>query len=97
MNTLLAVLTGVTVTLSMRVVGGLLVGALIVFPILAALQLRRGFRTTLAVAVCIGVTSVFVGLTFAFYQDIAASGAIVLTAPGYSGGYSRPEKDGNCH
>ncbi len=80
MNTLLAVLTGVTVTLSMRVVGGLLVGALIVFPVLAALQLRQGFRITLAVAAIIGVFSVFVGLTVSFYQDLAASGAIVLTA-----------------
>ena len=81
-NIALAVLTGITVTLSMRVVGGLLVGALIVFPVLASLQLGRGFRTTLLVACAIGVISVFSGLTVSFYWDIAASGAIVLTALG---------------
>ncbi len=79
-NIILAVLTGITVTLAMRVVGGLLVGALIVFPVLASLQLGRGFRTTLLVAGSIGMVSVFTGLTVSFYQDIAASGAIVLTA-----------------
>lgn len=79
-NLLLAVLTGVTVTLSMRVVGGLLVGALIVLPVLAAIQLKQAFRTTLLVAAIIGVASVFIGLTVSYYQDIAASGAIVLTA-----------------
>jgi zinc transport system permease protein len=64
----------------MRVVGGLLVGALIVLPVLAALQLRRAFRTTLLIAALIGGASVFIGLTVSYYQDIAASGAIVLTA-----------------
>ncbi len=81
-NLLLAVLTGVTVTLAMRVVGALLVGALIVFPVLASLQLRWGFRATLAASVLLGVASVLVGLTISYYQDLAAGGAIVLVALG---------------
>ena len=79
-NLALAVLTGVTVTLSMRVVGALLVGALIVFPVLASLQIARSFRTMLLVSAAIGVVSVFTGLTISYYQDIAAGGAIVMTA-----------------
>lgn len=79
-NIVLAVLTGVAVTLSMRVVGALLVGALIVFPVLAGLQIARGFRTTLLASSALGVVSVFTGLTISFYWDIAAGGAIVLTA-----------------
>ena len=79
-NLALAVLTGVTVTLSMRVVGALLVGALIVFPVLASLQLARSFRTMLMVSATIGVVSVFTGLTISYYQDVAAGGAIVMTA-----------------
>ena len=81
-NLVLAILTAVTVTLSMRVVGALLVGALIVFPVLASLQLRQSFRLTLLVASAIGVVSVFTGLTVSYYQDIAAGGAIVLVALG---------------
>lgn len=84
-NLALAILTGVMVTLSMRIVGGLLVGALITFPVLASLYLRRGFRATLAVACGVGLASVLMGLTFSYYQDIAASGAIVLIALGFLG------------
>ena len=81
-NLVLAILTAVTVTLSMRVVGALLVGALIVFPVLAGLQLGRGFRATLLMSGALGAVCVFTGLTISFYQDIAAGGAIVLTALG---------------
>ena len=82
-NLVLAILTAVTVTLSMRVVGALLVGALIVFPVLASLQLRQSFRVTLLVASAIGVVSVFTGLTISYYQNVAAGGAIVLVALGF--------------
>lgn len=81
-NLLLAVLTAATVTLAMRVVGVLLVGALIVIPVLASLQVSRGVRVTIGVAVSIGLFSVLVGLFIAYYWGIAASGAIVLTSVG---------------
>lgn len=78
-NLALAVLTGATVTASMRVVGVLMVGALIVIPVLAALRLARGFRTALMLAIGFGLVSVWVGLIVSFYADLAAGGAIVLT------------------
>ncbi len=78
-NLALAVLTGATVTASMRVVGVLMVGALIVIPVLAALRLARGFRTALVLAIGFGLLSVWVGLIVSFYADLAAGGAIVLT------------------
>jgi zinc transport system permease protein len=79
-NLLLAILTGVTVTLSMRVVGALLVGALIVFPTVASMQLGLGFRATLAVAAAFGALSVLTGLVIAFYQNVGAGGVITLVA-----------------
>ncbi|MCH8087121.1 MAG: metal ABC transporter permease [Chloroflexi bacterium] len=81
-NTLLAVLTGIAIPLAMRVVGALLVGALIVIPVLASLQIARSFRATLLLSSILGVASVFSGLTISFYQDVAPGGAIVLTALG---------------
>jgi len=78
-NLALAILTGATVTASMRVVGVLMVGALIVIPVLAALRLARGFRTALLLAIGFGLLSVWVGLAVAFYADLAAGGSIVLT------------------
>ncbi|MBI4233056.1 MAG: metal ABC transporter permease [Chloroflexi bacterium] len=85
MNLLLAVLTGATVTLAMRVVGVLLVGALLVLPVVASVQLARGFRSTLLVSVGIGVFSVLAGLVAAYSFDLAPGGAIVLVALGVLG------------
>ncbi len=79
-NLLLAVLTGVTVALAMRIVGVLLVGALMVIPVVASLQISRGFRTTVVVAVVMGLVSVIIGLVAAYYLSLAAGGAIVLAA-----------------
>ena len=82
-NVALAVLTGAAITLSMRFVGVLLVGALIVIPVMVSLRLATGLRTAIAVAMVVGVTSALVGLVIAFYADIAAGGSVVLTAVGF--------------
>lgn len=79
----LAVLTGAAVTLSMQVVGVLLVGALIVIPVMASLRVATGLRVTTLVAMAIGVLSAFIGIVSAYYVNIAASGAVVLVATGF--------------
>jgi zinc transport system permease protein len=76
----LAVLTGATIVLSMRVVGVLLVGAMLVVPVLAGQRLATGLRAALGVAVAFGIASALIGLTAAFYTDLSAGGSIVLTA-----------------
>ena len=80
LNLALAVLTGATISLSMRVVGVLLVGAMLVIPVLVGLRLARGLRAAVGTAIGVGVVSVLSGLAFAFYSDVSAGGAIVLTA-----------------
>lgn len=85
LNLALAVLTGATITLSMRVVGVLLVGAMLVVPVMVGLRLARGLRFAMATAVVAGVFSAVVGLTIAFYVDASAGGATVLTALGLLG------------
>ena len=85
LNLALAVLTGATITLSMRVVGVLLVGAMLVVPVMVGLRLARGLRAAMATAVAAGVFSAIVGLTIAFYVDASAGGATVLTALGLLG------------
>lgn len=77
---LLSVLTALVVVVGMRVVGILLVSALMVIPVAAAHLLRRGFRATLAWAVAFSVLAVLGGLTLSFYLDIAPGGTIVITA-----------------
>ena len=80
LNLVLAVLTGATITLSMRVVGVLLVGALLVIPVLTGLRTARGLRVAMGIAIATGLLSAGAGLTIAFYGDYSAGGAIVITA-----------------
>jgi zinc transport system permease protein len=80
LNIILMVLTAVTVSLSLRIVGTLLIGALMVIPVVSAMQLKRSFRDTILAAIIYSLTSVFVGLTFSYYLGLAAGGIIVVTA-----------------
>ena len=80
MNSLLAVLTACAVVAAMRVVGILLVAALMVLPVASAQLLARSFRATLLWSVGIGMGSVVVGLTVSRIWNLAPSGVIVLAA-----------------
>ncbi|MCX6777556.1 MAG: metal ABC transporter permease [Candidatus Micrarchaeota archaeon] len=82
LNAMLVVLTAITVVLSMRIVGILLVSSFLVIPASIALLICRSFRNTIGVAALIGVASVITGLTLAYYFDLATGGAIVLTLVG---------------
>lgn len=79
---LLAILTAATVAVSMRVVGILLIGALMIIPVLAATQWKRGFVATMLVAVVISILSVLSGLAISYSLDLATGGTIVLCAVG---------------
>lgn len=80
LSLLIAVVAAVTVVIAMRVVGLLLVSALMVIPVAAAQQFTRGFRVTMLVAMIIGVAASLGGLTTAFYAGVAPGAAIVLIA-----------------
>jgi zinc transport system permease protein len=80
LNVLLAVLAAVTVTVAMRVVGLLLVSALMVVPIATAQQLVRGFRATVLLGLAVGVTSSVGGVVGSYYADTAPGATIVVLA-----------------
>ncbi|HVE98067.1 MAG TPA: metal ABC transporter permease [Mycobacteriales bacterium] len=82
LNLLLAVTAAVTVTVAMRVVGLLLVSALMVVPVAAAQQVVRSFRATVVVALSVGVGSAVTGVAGSFYADTAPGALIVVIALG---------------
>ena len=82
LNVLLAALAGVTIAVSMRIVGILLIAALMVLPVIAASRVAWSIRSNMLIAIGIGLGSVFVGLTAAYYANLAPGGAIVLVAAG---------------
>jgi len=82
LNSLLVVLTAITVVSSMRVAGLLLSSALIVLPAASALQYNTSFRKTLLLSAVLSVSSVTAGLLVAYYFDYAVSGTIILINTG---------------
>ncbi|MFF4949924.1 metal ABC transporter permease [Streptomyces chattanoogensis] len=80
LNLLVAVTAAVTVTVAMRVVGLLMVSALMVIPVAAAQQISRSFAVTFAAALGIGVTVTLTGTATSFYADVPAGATIVLFA-----------------
>ena len=80
LNLLLTVLTALTTVVAMRMVGVLLVSAMIVIPTLAGFAVGRSFRGALAIAMGVALVAVVTGLVAAYYLRLAAGGAIVLTA-----------------
>ncbi len=82
LNSLLVVLTAITVVSAMRVVGLLLASALIVLPAASALQYNTSFKKTLLISAATSVFSVVTGLVLAYYYDYAVSGTIILLNAG---------------
>ncbi|MFA5860079.1 MAG: metal ABC transporter permease [Candidatus Thermoplasmatota archaeon] len=80
LNSAFTVLTAITVVLSARVVGVLLVSALMIVPAASGLQLARSFRGALAISVLLGMVSVIVGLYASFVYDVASGAAIALAS-----------------
>lgn len=79
-NYLLAIITAMIVVLSLRIVGGLLISALLTIPIITASRFSNSFMRTITVAIIIALIAVVVGLLAAFYIGISAGGAIVIVA-----------------
>ncbi|MEV5141630.1 metal ABC transporter permease [Streptomyces syringium] len=82
LNLLVAVTAALTVTVAMRVVGLLLVSALMVIPVAASQAVARSFATTFALAVAIGVLVTVSGTATSYYVDVPSGATIVLLAIG---------------
>ncbi|MER7336078.1 MULTISPECIES: metal ABC transporter permease [unclassified Micromonospora] len=80
LNMLLAVATAVTVTIAMRAVGVLLISALMVVPVATAQQVTRGFRSTMAAAMTLGLFAAGSGVWVAANADTAPGASVVLMA-----------------
>lgn len=79
---LFIVLVAVTVIVSMKLVGILLISSLIVIPNIASLMLNQGFKRTLFISIIISACSVFFGIILSYYFNTAPSGMIVLLSVG---------------
>ena len=79
-NSLLAIIVAVAVVAAMKIVGILLIAAMMVLPVASAQLLARSFQGTMRWAVAIGVAAVVVGLAISRVWNLAPGGTIVLLA-----------------
>ncbi len=77
------ILVATTIALSIKVIGIILVVALMVLPGLSALQFKRSFKVTMIITIAIGILSVVTGIFLSAIYDVATAGVIVLTSAGF--------------
>ena len=82
LNYAFVVLASITVVTSMRLVGILLISALIVIPNITAMMFGKGFKKTVCISMSISVISVVSGILLSYSFNLAASGTIVIIAVG---------------
>ncbi len=80
LNYAFVILASVTVVTSMRLVGILLISALIVIPNITAMMFGKGFKKTVGISMSISVISVVSGILLSYYYNVAPSGTIVMIA-----------------
>lgn len=77
-NTLIAVLTAVTIVLGMRMMGALLISSLIIFPALTSMRVCRTFKSVIINAVVISVVCLIAGVTLSYVAATPAGASVVL-------------------
>ena len=79
LNTVLIILSAFTVALAIPIVGVLLIAALIVIPVVTALQLKKSFASTIIYAEIFSLIAVIFGIFASFYFNLSTGGTIVLS------------------
>ncbi|OHE06602.1 MAG: zinc ABC transporter permease [Sulfurimonas sp. RIFOXYD12_FULL_33_39] len=82
LNFLLVTVVAIIIALSIRVVGSLLIGALMVIPSVSALQFRVGLLKTVLISLVFALLSVICGMTLSFYFSLPSGATIVLCVLG---------------
>ncbi|MGE5630441.1 MAG: metal ABC transporter permease [Caulobacteraceae bacterium] len=80
LNIYFTALTAMTIVVSMRIVGILMVSSLLVLPVATSLLVSKSFKNTIFLSVIFALISVVTGLLTSYYFDLAPGGTIVLTS-----------------
>lgn len=79
-NYLFALLVGATISVSIRIMGILVISSMIAVPVATAIQLKKGFLATLLLSIFFGFIDIMSGLVISYYIDCAPGGTIALTS-----------------
>ena len=79
-NYVFMVLAAAAISLTIRIVGVLVLSSMITLPVAAALQLERGFKTTLLCSILFSIIDVMSGLVLSYYIGVAPGGFTALVS-----------------
>lgn len=79
-NYVFSVLVAATISVSIRIVGVLVLSSMIALPVASALQLKKGFKITLAASVAVSVIDIMSALVISFYAGCAPGGMTALVS-----------------
>ena len=77
-NTLIAVLTAVTIVLGMQMMGALLISSLIIFPSLISMRVMKSFRGVVICSAAVSVAAFFIGMILSYGYGTPAGASVVL-------------------
>lgn len=76
-NMLLAILTAVTIVLGMRMMGAMLISALIIFPALTAMRVCKHFKTVVICSAGISVVCFLIGVVLSYWYSLPTGASVV--------------------
>lgn len=76
-NTVLALLTAVTIVVGMRMMGALLISSLVIFPALTAMRVCTTFKAVTITAACVSILCFFLGMLASFFYSTPAGASVV--------------------
>ncbi|MDP4143447.1 MAG: metal ABC transporter permease [Bacillota bacterium] len=79
-NYIFALLVGATISVSIRIMGILVVSSMIAVPVATAMQLNKSFKTTFLFSILFGVIDILSGLIASYYVNCAPGGTIALAS-----------------
>lgn len=77
-NFIFTIMIAVSISVSSRTVGTLVVSSMMVLPVASALQIAKSYRQTYIYSMLLGLVSTFSGLYISYYAETAPGGTIVL-------------------
>jgi zinc transport system permease protein len=80
LNYLFVILASISVIVSVRLVGVLLISSLIVIPNITAIMFGKGFKKTALISLSIAIMSVLLGILISYIMNLAPGGTIVITS-----------------
>ena len=77
-NLIFTALIGTLVAISIKIIGALLIGAIMIIPVVSAICLKQGFKVTWILSTIFAILGVIIGLVLSFYVSIPSGATIVI-------------------